>query len=147
MVTEPLPWTACSGAWQRIWWRNFPNIQSKPPLVQFEAVFSWPVTSYLGEETRPHFTKISFQGIVENSEVTLGHLFWRLNTFSSLVGLMLLPQLCCPTLYTQFWGYCNKIQILHLLIWIVEIIFLACLQILALPLIIRLFLNMRTLFW
>ena len=29
----------------------FPNIQSKPPLMQLEAIASRPITSYLGEET------------------------------------------------------------------------------------------------
>jgi len=29
----------------------FPNIQSKPPLMQFETIASRPITSYLGEET------------------------------------------------------------------------------------------------
>ena len=29
METQPLPWTACSNAWQPFWWRNFPNIQHK----------------------------------------------------------------------------------------------------------------------
>jgi len=29
----------------------FPNIQSKPPLVQLEASSSCPIASYLGEET------------------------------------------------------------------------------------------------
>jgi len=28
----------------------FPNIQSKPPLTQLEAIASRPVASYLGEE-------------------------------------------------------------------------------------------------
>ncbi|KAK4814695.1 LOW QUALITY PROTEIN: hypothetical protein QYF61_025521 [Mycteria americana] len=31
----------------------FPNIQSKPPLAQLEAISSCPITSYLGEETDP----------------------------------------------------------------------------------------------
>jgi len=29
----------------------FPNIQSKPPLTQLEAIASRPITSYSGEET------------------------------------------------------------------------------------------------
>jgi len=31
----------------------FPNTQSKPPLMQLEAIASHPVTRYLGEETNP----------------------------------------------------------------------------------------------
>ncbi|KAK4826194.1 hypothetical protein QYF61_006138 [Mycteria americana] len=40
---------------------KFPNIQSKPPLVQLEAISSHPITCYLGEETNTHFTTTSFQ--------------------------------------------------------------------------------------
>ncbi|KAK4818707.1 hypothetical protein QYF61_018686 [Mycteria americana] len=32
---------------------KFPNIQSKPPLAQLEAISSHPITCYLGEETDP----------------------------------------------------------------------------------------------
>ncbi|KAK4832796.1 hypothetical protein QYF61_025664 [Mycteria americana] len=38
-----------------------PNIQSKPPLVQLEAISSCPITCYLGEETDPHLSTTSFQ--------------------------------------------------------------------------------------
>jgi len=31
----------------------FPNIQSKPPLTQPEAIASHPITGSLGEETNP----------------------------------------------------------------------------------------------
>ncbi|KAK4819771.1 hypothetical protein QYF61_011371 [Mycteria americana] len=40
---------------------KFPNIQSKPPLVQLEAISSPPITCYLGEETDPHLSTTSFQ--------------------------------------------------------------------------------------
>jgi len=43
----------------------FPNIQSKPPLTQLEAIASHPVASYLGEETNTHLTTTSFQVVVE----------------------------------------------------------------------------------
>ncbi|KAK4810660.1 hypothetical protein QYF61_007460 [Mycteria americana] len=52
---------------------KFPNIQSKPPLMQLEAISSCPITSYLGEETNPHLSTTSFQT---------------------------LHQLCCPSLDT-----------------------------------------------
>ncbi|KAK4826007.1 hypothetical protein QYF61_003780 [Mycteria americana] len=39
----------------------FPNIQSKPPLAQFEALSSCPIACYLGEETNTHLTTTSFQ--------------------------------------------------------------------------------------
>ncbi|KAK4810824.1 hypothetical protein QYF61_008796 [Mycteria americana] len=40
---------------------KFPNIQSKPPLAQLEAISSRPITCYLGEETDPHLSTTSFQ--------------------------------------------------------------------------------------
>ncbi|KAK4832279.1 hypothetical protein QYF61_021678 [Mycteria americana] len=51
----------------------FPNIQSKPPLVQLEAISSCPMVCYLGEETDTHLSTTSFQT---------------------------LHQLCCPSLGT-----------------------------------------------
>ncbi|KAK4833095.1 hypothetical protein QYF61_027761 [Mycteria americana] len=49
---------------------KFPNIQSKPPLAQLEAISSCPITCYLGEETDPHLSTTSFQGVVESDEVS-----------------------------------------------------------------------------
>ncbi|KAK4826479.1 hypothetical protein QYF61_009475 [Mycteria americana] len=40
---------------------KFPNIQSKPPLAQLEAISCCPITCYLGEETDPHLSTTSFQ--------------------------------------------------------------------------------------
>ncbi|KAK4831772.1 hypothetical protein QYF61_018998 [Mycteria americana] len=40
---------------------KLPNIQSKPPLAQLEAISSCPITCYLGEETDPHLSTTSFQ--------------------------------------------------------------------------------------
>ncbi|KAK4831914.1 hypothetical protein QYF61_020291 [Mycteria americana] len=48
----------------------FPNIQSKPPLTQLEAVSSHPITCYLGEETDPHLFTTSFQVVVESDKVS-----------------------------------------------------------------------------
>lgn len=45
----------------------FPNIQSKPPLAQLQAVPSCPIISYPGEETDPHLAMTSFQVVVERS--------------------------------------------------------------------------------
>ena len=42
----------------------FPNIQSKPPLMQLEAISSHPLASYLGEETNIHLTTTAFQVVV-----------------------------------------------------------------------------------
>jgi len=48
----------------------FPNIQSKSPLMQLEAISSHPIVSYLGEETNPHLTTTSFQVVVESNKVS-----------------------------------------------------------------------------
>ncbi|KAK4806930.1 hypothetical protein QYF61_012651 [Mycteria americana] len=68
----------------------FPNIQSKPPLVQLEAISSHPITHYLGEETDPHLTTTSFQAKQPRFPQPL------------LIRLLLqtLHQLCCPSLHT-----------------------------------------------
>ncbi|KAK4829415.1 hypothetical protein QYF61_003979 [Mycteria americana] len=71
----------------------FPNIQSKPPLAQLEAVSSRPITCYLGEETDPHLTTTSFQGVVESDKVSPQPLLTRLL-------LQTLHQLRCPSLHT-----------------------------------------------
>jgi len=47
----------------------FPNIQSKPPLMQLEAIASRPIASYLGEETNTRLTTPSFQVVVESNKV------------------------------------------------------------------------------
>jgi len=47
----------------------FPNIYSKPPLMQPEAIASCPIASYLGEETNTCLTTTSFQVVVESDKV------------------------------------------------------------------------------
>jgi len=47
----------------------FPNISSKSPLMQVEAIASCPITSYLGEETNTCLTTTSFQVVVESNKV------------------------------------------------------------------------------
>jgi len=47
----------------------YPNIESKSPLTQLEAVASHPIASYLGEETSTHLTTTSFQVVVENNKI------------------------------------------------------------------------------
>ncbi|KAK4828309.1 hypothetical protein QYF61_025321 [Mycteria americana] len=49
---------------------KFPNIQSKPPLAQLEAISSCPITCYLGEETDPHLSTTSFQVVEESNKVS-----------------------------------------------------------------------------
>jgi len=46
-----------------------PNIQSKPPLTQLEAIASHPIASYLGEETNTRLTTTSSQVVVESEKV------------------------------------------------------------------------------
>jgi len=47
----------------------FPNIQSKPLLMQLEAIAPCPVTCYLGEETNSCLTTASFQAVVKTDTV------------------------------------------------------------------------------
>ncbi|KAK4815148.1 hypothetical protein QYF61_017589 [Mycteria americana] len=84
----------------------FPNIQSKPPLAQLEAISSRPITCYLGEETDPHLSTTSFQVAVESDEVSPQPPFLQAEQPQvpqplpiSLV-LQTLPQLRCPSLDT-----------------------------------------------
>ncbi|KAK4823855.1 LOW QUALITY PROTEIN: hypothetical protein QYF61_007503 [Mycteria americana] len=50
--------------------RIFLNIQSKPPLVQLEAISSCPIACYLAAETDPHLSTTSFQAVVESDKVS-----------------------------------------------------------------------------
>ncbi|KAK4826165.1 hypothetical protein QYF61_005738 [Mycteria americana] len=68
----------------------FPNIQSKPPLAQVEAISSHPITCYLGDKTDPHLSTTSFQAKQPQFPQPL------------LIRLLLqtLHQLRCPSLDT-----------------------------------------------
>jgi len=48
----------------------FPNIQSKPALVQREVGSSCPITCYLGEETNTHPTATFLQVVLESDKVS-----------------------------------------------------------------------------
>jgi len=48
----------------------FSNMQSKPPLMQLEAVSSRPTASYSGEETNTHLTTTTSQAVVESEKVS-----------------------------------------------------------------------------
>ncbi|KAK4822886.1 hypothetical protein QYF61_021105 [Mycteria americana] len=84
----------------------FPNIQSKPPLAQLEAISSCPITCYLGEDTDPHLTTTSFQVVVESNKVSPQPPFLQAKQpqFPQplLIRLVLqtLHQLRCPSLDT-----------------------------------------------
>jgi len=47
----------------------FPNIKSKPPLMQLEVIASRPIASYLGGETNTCLITTSFQVAVESNKV------------------------------------------------------------------------------
>ncbi|KAK4820021.1 hypothetical protein QYF61_017694 [Mycteria americana] len=85
---------------------KFPNIQSKPPLAQLEAISSCPITCYLGEETDPHLSTTSFQAVVESDEVSPQPPFLQAEQSQLpqplLIRLLLqtLHQLRCPSLDT-----------------------------------------------
>ncbi|KAK4819124.1 hypothetical protein QYF61_025591 [Mycteria americana] len=77
---------------------KFPNIQSKPPLVQLQAISSRPMACYLGEETDPTSLQPPFRQLQRAMRSPLSLLFSRLNN-PSLV-LQTLPQPRCPSLDT-----------------------------------------------
>ncbi|KAK4816180.1 hypothetical protein QYF61_012470 [Mycteria americana] len=85
---------------------KFPNIQSKPPLVQLEAISSCPITCYLGEETDPHLATTSCQAVVESDKVSPQPPFLQAKQSQFpqplLIRLVLqtLHQLHCPSLDT-----------------------------------------------
>ncbi|KAK4832223.1 hypothetical protein QYF61_021070 [Mycteria americana] len=85
---------------------KFPNIQSKPPLAQREAISSCPITCYLGEETDPHLSTTSFQVAVESEKVSPQPPLLQAKQSQLpqplLIGLLLqtLHQLRCPSLDT-----------------------------------------------
>ncbi|KAK4817962.1 hypothetical protein QYF61_003482 [Mycteria americana] len=85
---------------------KFPNIQSKPPLAQLEAISSHPIASYLGEETNTHLSTTSFQVVVESNKVSPQPPFLQAKQSQFpqplLIRLLLqtLHQLRCPSLDT-----------------------------------------------
>ncbi|KAK4820813.1 hypothetical protein QYF61_007207 [Mycteria americana] len=84
----------------------FPNIQSKPPLLQLEAISSCPITSYLEEEIDTHLTTTSFQVAVESDKVSPQPPFLQAEQSQFLQPLLIrlllqtLHQLRCPSLDT-----------------------------------------------
>jgi len=48
----------------------FPDIQSKPSLMQLEAISSRPIAGYLGEETDTCLTTTSFHLVAESNKVS-----------------------------------------------------------------------------
>ncbi|KAK4821862.1 hypothetical protein QYF61_004339 [Mycteria americana] len=70
---------------------KFPNIQSKPPLAQLEAVSSRPIACYLGEETDPTSRQPPFRQ-AEQPQVP--------QPLPISLVLQTLPQLRCPSLDT-----------------------------------------------
>ncbi|KAK4816851.1 hypothetical protein QYF61_023973 [Mycteria americana] len=106
MATHPLPWAACSNAGQPFSEVKFPNIRSKPPLVQLEAISSRPITCYLGEETDPHLSTTSCQAVEESDKVSPQPPFLQAKQpqfpqpFLMRLLLQTLHQLRCPSLDT-----------------------------------------------
>ncbi|KAK4827707.1 LOW QUALITY PROTEIN: hypothetical protein QYF61_020985 [Mycteria americana] len=82
---------------------KFPNIQSKPPLAQLEAISSCPITCYLGEETDPYLSTTSFQVVEENDKVSPQPPFLQAKQSQLPQPLLIrltLHQLRCPSLHT-----------------------------------------------
>ena len=63
----------------------FPNIQSKPPLAQLEAVSSRPVTCYLGKETN---NKTGLYWLVSSSSeaLQLPYLYFILKSHCEVIS-------------------------------------------------------------
>ncbi|KAK4814368.1 LOW QUALITY PROTEIN: hypothetical protein QYF61_017781 [Mycteria americana] len=82
---------------------KFPNIQSKPPLAQLEAISSCPIICYLGEETEPP-PLYNLLSVVESDKVSPQPPFLQAKQpqfpQSLLIRLLLqtLHQLHCPSL-------------------------------------------------
>ena len=102
----------------------FPNIHSKPPPMQLEAIASCPIASYLGEDTSTCLTTTSFQGVVESNKVppqppllqTKQPQFPQL--FLIRLVLWTLHQPCCSSLDTlqqlgYTWFNISKVNIIH----------------------------------
>jgi len=85
----------------------FPNIQSEPPLAQLEAILSYPITSYMGEETNLHLTT-TFQGVEESNEVSPEPPLLQTKQFQFPQLLLIRPvlqtphQLCCRAIWADF---------------------------------------------
>lgn len=69
VVTQLLPWAACSVLDNPFGDDTFPNIQPKLPLAQPEDVSSPPVTGYLGEGTEPRLSTACFPAVVGSHRV------------------------------------------------------------------------------
>ncbi|KAK4825522.1 LOW QUALITY PROTEIN: hypothetical protein QYF61_000035, partial [Mycteria americana] len=82
----------------------FPNIQSKPPLLQLEYVSSCPISCYLEEDTNTHLTTTFFQVVLESNKVSPQPPFLQAEQpqFPQLLLIRLLlqtlHQLRCPSL-------------------------------------------------
>lgn len=70
MVTHPLPWEPVPVLDSPLGDEVFPNLQSKPPLVQFEPISSCSIACPLQEETDTHLAMTSFQVIAESEKVS-----------------------------------------------------------------------------
>jgi len=74
----------------------FPNIQSKPPLTQLEAIASHLTTCYLEEDTDPHLTTTSFQVAVKSEKVSPQPPLLQTKQPQSPQPLLVRPVLCTP---------------------------------------------------
>ena len=85
----------------------FPNIQSKPPLMQLEAVLS-RITCYLGEETNTHLSTTTFQVVVESNKDSPQVLLLRTKQ-AQFPQLLLIRThkhcICCVTPRAESVGY------------------------------------------
>ncbi|PKU30659.1 hypothetical protein llap_19038 [Limosa lapponica baueri] len=90
------------------WTRNGYLGNSKPLVVQLEAISSCPIVCYLGEETNPHLSTTSFQVVVESDKVSSQPPF--LQAKQSLFSQLLLIRL---VLQTPHWIRCPSLNALQ----------------------------------
>ena len=80
-------------------------VQPKPPLVQFEAIASKPITIHPREEANLHLTTTSFQVVVESNVSPELSLLQTKPQLLQPLPIRLVPQssqqLCCPSLDTR----------------------------------------------
>ena len=88
----------------------FPNIQSKPPLTQPEAIASCPITCYLREETNICLATPSFQVAVESDKCLV---FWTVQLFDTSSNFDDL-HFCNTTNWNRSQATCNVLLIPHI---------------------------------
>jgi len=70
MLPQPSPWEPVPMLYNSFSTEIFLNIQSKPPLMQLEAISTCPIACYLEEETDIHLATTSFLVVLKSTKVS-----------------------------------------------------------------------------